>query len=161
MADHYKRPVSLFYLKQPPKGWQPIRDFRRLPGAEGGFSPQLTYAIRQARERREVALAVKNELKEPVREFALRATLASNVETLSARFREFLEVDDTKQQRFAKKAFEGWRNAIEAKDILEHFPTGMNRVGIPKTARVRFKLHAGEGGQHVWPGRFRLIFVKG
>ncbi|WP_166298324.1 hypothetical protein [Bradyrhizobium sp. 2S1] len=44
---------------------------------------------------------------------------------------------------------------------LEHFPTGMNRVGIPKTARVRFKLHAGEGGQHVWPGRFRLIFVKG
>src|SRR5258707_1259032 len=82
-----------------------------LPG--GGFSPQLTYAIRQARERREVALAVKNELKEPVREFALRATLASNVETLSARFREFLEVDDTKQQRFAKKAFEGWRNAIE------------------------------------------------
>src|SRR5882757_1826036 len=47
MADHYKRPVSLFYLKQPPKGWQPIQDFRRLPG--GGFSPQLTYAIRQAR----------------------------------------------------------------------------------------------------------------
>ncbi|WP_338834165.1 hypothetical protein [Bradyrhizobium septentrionale] len=45
--------------------------------------------------------------------------------------------------------------------MLEHFPTGMNRVGIPKTARVRFKLHAGEGGQHVWPGRFRLIFVKG
>ncbi|WP_224742114.1 DUF736 family protein [Bradyrhizobium sp. 2S1] len=44
---------------------------------------------------------------------------------------------------------------------LEQFPTGMNRVGIPKTARVRFKLHAGEGGQHVWPGRFRLIFVKG
>jgi Zn-dependent peptidase ImmA (M78 family) len=118
MADHYKRPVSLFYLKQPPKGWQPIQDFRRLPGAEGGFSPQLTYAIRQARERREVALAVKTERKEPVLEFTLRATLASNVETLSARFREFLKVDDTKQQRFAKKAFEGWRNAIEAKDIL-------------------------------------------
>ena len=34
-------------------------------------------------------------------------------------------------------------------------------LGIPKTARVRFKLHAGEGGQHVWPRRFRLIFVEG
>ena len=55
MADLYKRPVSLFYLKKPPKGWHPIQDFRRLPGTEGGFSPQLTYAIRQARERREVA----------------------------------------------------------------------------------------------------------
>ena len=29
MADLYKRPVSLFYLKKPPKGWQPIRDFRQ------------------------------------------------------------------------------------------------------------------------------------
>jgi hypothetical protein len=64
MADVYKRPVSLFYLKKPPKGWQPIQDFRRLPGAEGEFSPQLTY--RQARERREVALAIKNELNEPI-----------------------------------------------------------------------------------------------
>jgi Zn-dependent peptidase ImmA (M78 family) len=34
------------------------------------------------------------------------------------RIREFLEVDEAKQQRFAKKAFEGWRAAIEAKDIL-------------------------------------------
>jgi hypothetical protein len=33
--------------------------------------------------------------------------------------------------------------------------------GIPKTARVRFKLHAGEGGQHAWPRRFPLIFAKG
>jgi Zn-dependent peptidase ImmA (M78 family)/transcriptional regulator with XRE-family HTH domain len=118
MADLYKRPVSLFYLKKPPKGWQPIQDFRRLPGAEGGFSPQLTYAIRQARERREIALAVKNELNEPVREFTLRATLATNVETLGARIREFLQVSEASQQRFAKKAFEGWRAAVEAKDIL-------------------------------------------
>ena len=118
MADLYKRPVSLFYLKKPPKGWQPIQDFRRLPGSEGTFSPQLTYTIRQARERREVALAVKAELNEPVREFTLRATLATNVETLGARIREFLEVSEASQQRFAKKAFEGWRAAIEAKDIL-------------------------------------------
>ena len=118
MADLYKRPVSLFYLKKPPKGWQPIQDFRRLPDAEAGFSPQLTYAIRQARERREVALAIKTELSEPVREFTLRATLASNVETLGARIREYLEVDEARQQRFAKKAFEGWRAAIEAKDVL-------------------------------------------
>lgn len=118
MADLYKRPVSLFYLKKPPKGWQPIQDFRRLPGAEGGFSPRLTYAIRQARERREVALAVKTELNEPVAEFTLHASLATNVETLGARIREFLEVSEASQQRFAKKAFEGWRTAIEAKDIL-------------------------------------------
>jgi len=64
MADLYKRPVSLFYLKTPPKGWQPIQDFRRLPGVGSGFSPQLIYAIRLARERREIALTVRDELGE-------------------------------------------------------------------------------------------------
>jgi len=118
MADLYKRPVSLFYLKKPPKGWQPIQDFRRLPGVDGGFSPPLNYAIRQARERRDVALAVRAELNEPVSEFPLRATLASNIETLADRIREFLEIDEARQTRFARKAFEGWRTAIEAKDIL-------------------------------------------
>jgi Zn-dependent peptidase ImmA (M78 family) len=118
LADLYKRPVSLFYLKEPPKSWQPIQDFRRLPGAEGGFSPQLIYAIRLARERREVALAVRSELNDPVREFRLQATLTTNIETMGARIREFLEVSEGVQQRWGKKAFEGWRTLIEAKDIL-------------------------------------------
>ena len=118
MADLYKRPVSLFYLQKPPKGWQPIQDFRRLPGAEGKFSPQLTYAIRQARERRDVALAIRKELNEPVREFPLRATLTADVETLGVRIREFLEISEASQKRFAKNAFDGWRAAIEAKDTV-------------------------------------------
>jgi Zn-dependent peptidase ImmA (M78 family) len=57
-------------------------------------------------------------MNEPVREFTLRATLATNVETLGAGIREFLQVSEASQQRFAKKAFEGWRAAVEAKDIL-------------------------------------------
>ncbi len=118
MADLYKRPVSLFYLKEPPKGWQPIQDFRRLPGADGKFSPELTYIIRLARERREIALAVRKELNEAVQPFPLRATLATNIETLSARIREFVGATEAMQQRWGKKAFEGWRALIEAKDIL-------------------------------------------
>ena len=118
MADLYKRPVSLFYLKERPKGWQPIQDFRRLPGADGKFSPQLNYIIRQARERRDVALAVREELNEVVRPFGLRATLATNIETLAARIREFVGVTEATQRRWGKKAFEGWRALIESKDIL-------------------------------------------
>ena len=118
MADLYKRPVSLFYLQNPPKGWQPIQDFRRLPAAHGKFSPQLIYIIRQARERREVAFAVRGELNEPVQPFGLCATLATNIETLAARIREFVGVTEAMQQRWGRKAFEGWRALIEAKDIL-------------------------------------------
>jgi len=118
IADLYKRPVSLFYLKTPPKGWQPIQDFRRLPDVDEGFSPQLTYAIRQARERREVALAVRDELGEEVKPFTLKATLKTDVEELAGQIREYLGVKPADQQKFRRKAFDGWRLAVEAKDIL-------------------------------------------
>jgi Zn-dependent peptidase ImmA (M78 family) len=118
MADLYKRPVSLFYLKEPPKGWQPIQDFRRLPGADHTFSPQLTYIIRQARERREVALEVRRELNEPIKPFPLTATIGSDVEKLATDIREFLGVTEANQVRWARKAFEGWRTAMETKDSL-------------------------------------------
>jgi Zn-dependent peptidase ImmA (M78 family) len=118
IADLYKRPVSLFYLKAPPKGWQPIQDFRRLPGVDEGFSPQLTYAIRQARERREVALTVREELGEKVKPFTLKATLKTDVEELGEQIRDYLGVTPADQQRFRRKAFDGWRLAAEAKDIL-------------------------------------------
>src|SRR5216683_221054 len=118
IADLYKRPVSLFYLKTPPKGWQPIQDFRRLPGVDEGFSPQLTYAIRQARERREVALTVREELGEQVKPFTLQATLKTDMEELASQIREYLGVTPADQQKFRRKAFDGWRLAVEAKDIL-------------------------------------------
>ena len=72
-ASVYKRPVSLFYLKKPPAGWAPIQDFRRFADADAGFSPRLTYVIRQARERRELALELRAELNEPVQPFTLTA----------------------------------------------------------------------------------------
>jgi Zn-dependent peptidase ImmA (M78 family) len=118
MSDLYKRPVSLFYLDAPPQGWQPIQDFRLLPGEVSGFSPQLTYVIRQAHERREVALSVKEELEEPVEPFALKATLQTDVEALATRVRAYLSVTETTQASFRKKAFDHWRAAIEAKDVL-------------------------------------------
>ncbi|MBR1165024.1 XRE family transcriptional regulator [Bradyrhizobium elkanii] len=118
IAELYKRPVSLFYLKTPPKGWQPIQDFRRLPGVDDGFSPQLTFAIRQARERREIALTVRDELGQEVQPFDLKATLKSDVEKLGQQIRNYLGVTEAKQQRFGRKAFDGWRLAIEAKDVL-------------------------------------------
>src|SRR3989442_8998495 len=44
MAERYKRPLSVFFLPAPPKDFQPLRDFRRLPGAiDRRFSAQLAY----------------------------------------------------------------------------------------------------------------------
>ena len=95
-ASVYKRPVSLFYLKKPPAGWAPIRDFRRLADAEAGFSPRLTYVIRQARERRELALELRAELNEPVQPFTLTARVGRDVEGLGEEIRAYLGVTDAR-----------------------------------------------------------------
>jgi len=118
VARGYKRPVSLFYLKTPPAGWAPIEDFRQLPGMERGFSPKLTYAIRQARERRELALELRDELNEPVIPFTLMATMGHDVETLGQDIRAYLGVTDAEQQQWKHRAFDAWRMAMEAKDVL-------------------------------------------
>lgn len=57
MADAYKRPLSVFYLQQIPKRFQPMRDFRRMPGAGlRRFSPELALEIRLAQQRRQLAI---------------------------------------------------------------------------------------------------------
>jgi transcriptional regulator with XRE-family HTH domain len=68
MAERYKRPLSVFYLAAPPNDFQPLRDFRRLPGTvDHRFSAQLAYEVRAAYERRQIAIEVTQRLdQEPV-----------------------------------------------------------------------------------------------
>ena len=52
----YQRPLALFYLPQPPRSFQPMHDFRRLPGAVGIESPALRLEISKGRTSRVIAL---------------------------------------------------------------------------------------------------------
>ena len=118
LAGVYKRPASLFYLKERPKGWSPIKDFRLLHGVEQGFSSQLTYVLRQARERREFAVELRKEVSEPIHPFALSGTRQADTETVGDRIREYLGVTNADQATWRRRAFHGWRMAIEARDVL-------------------------------------------
>src|SRR5476649_1601377 len=53
ISEAYKRPVSLFYLEKPPKGFMTLRDYRRLPDTVNPLSesPQLSLEIRKAYSR--------------------------------------------------------------------------------------------------------------
>ena len=58
----YKRPLAVFYLPEPPKTFDALRDFRRLPAEMAGKqSPELAFEIRRARARREIALDLYQE----------------------------------------------------------------------------------------------------
>src|ERR1039457_414851 len=56
LGELYKRPLAVFFLSEPPQGFDPQREFRRLPGVTAQTeSPELRLALRIALFRREAA----------------------------------------------------------------------------------------------------------
>jgi Zn-dependent peptidase ImmA (M78 family)/transcriptional regulator with XRE-family HTH domain len=121
IAKKCKRPMSVFYLPEPPQGFQALRDFRRLAGAGARkFSSELAYEIRAAHERRLVALEVLEAIGEKSETLGLAARATDNPETVGARVRERLGITLARQSRWgdAGKAFRAWRDAIEGAGVL-------------------------------------------
>ncbi len=117
----YKRPLAVFYLDEPPKDFDALRDFRRLPGEVAGHeSPELRYAIRNAHVRREIAIELYEELNERPPGFTEKASTASSPEKLGERIRKILGMEIEKQAawRTDYEALNGWRAAIENVGVL-------------------------------------------
>lgn len=56
-AEVYKRSLAVFFLSTPPEGFDTLRDFRRLDGAEARhWSPELHEEFRRAHTQRDFAL---------------------------------------------------------------------------------------------------------
>jgi Zn-dependent peptidase ImmA (M78 family) len=121
LAAKYHFPLAVFYLPEPPKDFAPLRDFRRLPdAAEEPISANLAYHIRNAYDRRELALELFQELGAKPQRFPLRATLRDDPEKVGRALRDFLKIDPETQKRAARqgRAFDYWRRRIEEHDIL-------------------------------------------
>ena len=117
------RPVSLFYLVDPPTGFQPMKDLRRQPG-EGllGFSPQLAYEIELAQQRREFSFELSTAIGADVRAFDLTASIDEDPESVAKRIREALGITFATQSKMRSRSrlepFKYWRRAIESLDVL-------------------------------------------
>jgi Zn-dependent peptidase ImmA (M78 family) len=121
LAGKYHFPLAVFYLSTPPADFAPLRDFRRLPTAnDRTISAELALHIRNAYQRRELALDLHDDIGEPVRPFRLRATLSDSPEAVGEDVRKFLGATDTDQRKAARenRAFDFWRRKLEEKDIL-------------------------------------------
>jgi Zn-dependent peptidase ImmA (M78 family) len=117
----YKRPIAIFYLSARPTDFQPMRDFRRLPGVVAGIErSELRFEIRRAHARREVALELYEEVEGPFPEFPVEASLRDNPEELGVRIRSALRVPLARQLawRYPDEARRGWRIACEEAGVL-------------------------------------------
>jgi Zn-dependent peptidase ImmA (M78 family)/DNA-binding XRE family transcriptional regulator len=127
MAAAYKRLLSDFYLPSPPAEQPLPHDFRRLPG-DGVFhySRALRYQLRQAWQRRALALDLATELEMTFPDLPL-FQIGADTEQLGVEIRKFLHVDPAEQRTWKepRKSYNAWRARIEAAGVLVFQVTGV------------------------------------
>lgn len=120
-AGTYKRPLAVFYLPEPPRDFQPLTDYRRVPDAEvGHLSPELLVAIRRARAVREAALELRELADEPVDPAPGLEEGITDPERFGAAARALLGVTLEQQAAWPnpRSALNAWIDAVSALDVL-------------------------------------------
>jgi Zn-dependent peptidase ImmA (M78 family)/DNA-binding XRE family transcriptional regulator len=123
LAKAYKRPLAIFYLPEPPKGYQALKDYRHLPGEETGIlSPALRFAIRRAHNLRELAVELYDDLEGPPPVFHLKAKLTDDTEQLGLKIRDILGINFQAQTEWCRvggyEPLNKWREALEGAGVL-------------------------------------------
>lgn len=122
MAEIYRRPLSSFYLDEPPADFSvAMTDFRRLPDAEAGeFSPELIRELRRAETRRSIMLEFTN--RDDGGKFSHLNTISldNNPAKVAEHIRTLLGVSWTTQRKWytPNDALNGWKEAIENLNVL-------------------------------------------
>jgi transcriptional regulator with XRE-family HTH domain len=121
LAELYRRPLSVFFLKAPPTEFTVLNEYRRFAvTAVGSESPDLRFAVRTAAVRRE-AFIEANELEKPsIPDVPSLPRLLNDPDEVGSWIREFLGVSIEDQLRWddTRTAFASWRTACETKSIL-------------------------------------------
>ncbi len=123
LANIYKRPLSVFYLPEPPPQPEPLHDFRRLPDDEEPLptSPALRLEIRRAYRRRLIAAEL---LDEQIGRFPPpripATTLQDDPERAATVARQWLEVTIEEQVRWTGpyEPLNRWISVFESRGIL-------------------------------------------
>lgn len=121
LAALFRRPLAFFFLPEPPRDFQVMQDFRRLPGAqELPFSPELSLAIREVVERRQAALGILELLEVEAPSFAFQASLSQEPDAVAQSIRNDLGVKRETRRRWQTiyDALNHWLDAIESCGVL-------------------------------------------
>ena len=126
-AEVYKRPLAVFFLAEPPKKFDALRDYRRFPASETPTqSPDLSLAVRMARSQREILLEVAEDAKIelPVINLDFRNRWNS-AEIFGEEARKLLNVSLKTQYSWTGRydALNNWVRALENVGVLV-FQTG-------------------------------------
>ncbi|MFC1678721.1 ImmA/IrrE family metallo-endopeptidase [Elusimicrobiota bacterium] len=128
IATKYRKPLAVFYLPEPPRGFTPPHDYRRVSiGLEFSDPLELTTQVHLAQQRRSVMLELSDELDEPVPRFEGRAHLRDKPEATGQRLRKIIGISTSRQFAWESdhEAFSWWKGAIESTGVLVFQFTGV------------------------------------
>jgi len=123
LANIYKVPLISFWLDTPPSDIKVprIRDFRKLPGnTPKDLSYNLTIGVRDATNKRELALELALNLKRQIKSFAYSFQTSTSIAKLSEEIRNILNIhwNEQKEWKEPRIAFNAIKEKIEALDAL-------------------------------------------
>ena len=145
LAKFYRRPFGVFFLPHPPALPPLAAEYRRLPGVRPGVeSPEFRLALRVMSQRREVALALSEELGARVEDFRFSALLSESPPTVGARLREALGITADEQLTWTSdwQAWRRWREAVETTGVLVFQFPKVNLVQARGVTLFKFPLPA-------------------
>ncbi len=132
MAALYKRPLAAFYLPEVPPPARRIHDFRRVAQADRTeISAVLAIEIRKARNRRSIALELREQMGEATVRLGSHARVGQDPDKLAEWIRMHLGISIKDQMGWHDrgKALREWKRAVERAGVLV-FETASN-PGIP------------------------------
>lgn len=121
LAAVYKRPLGVFFLSEPPAGFQALRDFRRLPGTPvGTMSPELHVVVQRAHAVREAAIELRAIAEESIGQPPRLERASRDPEEFGAAARELLGVSLATQISWTDpgRSLGGWIDALAELDVL-------------------------------------------
>ena len=114
VAKYCRRPLSVFYLPEPPEDFQTLRDFRKKD-QQREYSTALTFIIRDIQRKQNWLSDILAEEDESKLDFVGRFTSDSAIADVAANIKEELEIDIAKN---TDKAFKEWITKVENKGIF-------------------------------------------
>jgi Zn-dependent peptidase ImmA (M78 family)/DNA-binding XRE family transcriptional regulator len=133
VASAYKRPLAVFYLSEPPRTFDAMRDFRRLPlDGELRRSPSLLLEIRKAYQKREIAIEMSELLNEAPERFYIAADVNDEPENFSQKIRKAIGFTLEEQLRVKDRneALRLWRESIERLGVLVFQTNSRSQISL-------------------------------
>lgn len=121
LAKLYQRPLAIFFLDEPPREFDAMRDFRRLPDTDAGaWSRPLHKAYRRAVEQQEIMVELLRADDLEVGAKVPLAHLDEDPEEVGRRARAALGISLSAQHGWGKPdiALKAWLEALELLGIL-------------------------------------------